>query len=363
MELQICDLVARQLNRNQTLMKFVWNVSRALFIGTVSVFAVAAQNARVEVSRHSVAIPKRCEGVLPASLTDSIDISALVKEALCKGAGDMLNEYTYVTTSRIRERDKKGKTKEESTVYEVFFPTLKSGMRTRGVLVVTSRNGVPVAAQELEKERLRAAQRIEKEEERIARTTPAPAPQENERAGMLPLGSYMQSGINRESFGMRRGGVTLGIASFLKTCDLKFAGREQVDGRETLIFNFAPRSDAQFSENEKYIAQLTGEIWIDAQDRIVTRLVGWPVNMPLSKDQAIKGSDSATPANEKPPAVSVEMVRLPKQGIWLPRLTRINGVDYPTLFDGITTDTTSTYSDHIRFATEIKDVKVSPPGP
>jgi len=333
-------------------MKFSKAVSKVILIVTVSTLAVVAQNARVDVSKHSNVIPKSCEGILQASLADPVDVPSLVKEALCKGAGDMLSEYTYVTTSRKREQDKKGKTKEESTVYEAFFPTLKSGMRTRGVLVVTSLNGVPVSQQELEKERLSAAERIEKEEEKIARTTPAVVEQGSvPRVGMLPLGMYLRSRMNRAAFGMRRGGADLAIPTFLKTCDLKLVRREQVEGRETLIFSFTPRPDAQFSENEKYISQLGGEIWIDAKDRIVVRLIGWPVNMPSAK----------TLSGEKPAAVLVEMMRLPKQGIWLPRTTRINGADYPRLFDGISADTTSTYSDYIRFSTEIKDVKVGTP--
>ena len=53
------------------------------------------------------------------------------------------------------------------------------------------------------------------------------------------------------------------------------------------------------------------------------------------------------------------MMRLP-EGVWLPRVIRINGADYQKLFDGITTDSTSTFSNFIRFSTEIKDVKVNP---
>lgn len=342
-------------------MRFSTRISTAILIGTVSVLAVVAQNARVEVSKRSAAIPKSCEGVLPASLVDPIDVQSLVKEALCKGAGDVLSDYTYVTTSSKREQDKKGRVKEESTVYEAFFPTLKSGMRARGVLVETSRNGVPVPPAELEKERQRAAERIDKEDEKNARNPPAVVEQDStQRVGMLPLGSYMYTGINRAAFGMRRGGVTLAIRTFLKTCDLKWARREQVDGREMQIFSFKPRADAQFSENEKYISRLIGEIWIDTQDRIVTRLVGW-VNTSPNTNQITEAPSSMTSSVEKPPAVFVEMMRLPKQGIWLPRMTRINGADYPTVFDGITTDNTSIYRDYIRFSTEIKDVKVGAP--
>jgi hypothetical protein len=282
----------------------------------------------------------------PAPNDPTTDIPALVKEAICKGSGDMMGEYTYVIDSLTRKKDQKGKVKEERTTSEVFIPTLKSGARTRGVEVVTSRNQVPVPAAELEKERLKAAERLEKEEAKIARETPdAPTVASASSSGMRPLGSYGRTGINRSSFGARRGGVSLGINTFLRNCDLTLVRRDQTE-RETLIFSFTPRPGVQFNENEQYIAQLKGEIWIDAQDRIVTRLIGRPANV----------------LPEQPPAVYVEMMRLPKPGIWLVHINRINGADYPKLFDGITTDSVSTHSNYIRFSTEVEDVKVGNPG-
>ena len=83
--------------------------------------------------------------------------------------------------------------------------------------------------------------------------------------------------------------MALAIHTFLRTCELTLARREQHDGRETLVFNFTPRPDAQFANNEKYIAQLTGQIWIDAQDRIVTRLAGWPMS----------GANNANPPSQQ----------------------------------------------------------------
>ena len=134
------------------------------------------------------------------------------------------------------------------------------------------------------------------------------------------------------------------------------AARADRLSREILVFNFAPRPDAQFNDNEKYIAQLTGEIWIDAQDRIVSRLTGWPT--PVA---GIPASSNPPPASgERPPAVYVEMMRLP-EGIWLPRLIRINGADYPKLFDGINQESIAIFSNYVRFSTEIKDVKVNTP--
>jgi hypothetical protein len=321
----------------------------------LSSLPIAAQNAQVDLRKRASRIPKVCVSVVPASIEGTVDIPALVKEAYCKGAGDMMTEYSYVMNSVQRSKDKKGQTKEESTTYEVFIPTLKSGTHARGIMVVTSRNGVPVSADELEKARRQAGERLEKAEEKNAREAPSPPETDPSVKGMLPLGMYTHTTNSHSSFG-KQSSAALAIHTFLRTCELTLVRREQNDGRETLIFSFAPRSDSQFGDSEKYIAQLTGEIRIDAQDRIVTRLVGWPSLSANNTNQA-----SSPPAPDKrPPAVYVEMMRMP-EGVWLPHVVRMNGADYQTLFNGITKESTSIFSNYTRFSTEIKDVTVNPP--
>jgi len=343
--------------------------SKVFLVALTLLHPVIAQDVRVDIAKHSTAIPKVCQSVVPISLEGTIDIPALVKEAICKGAGDMMIEYTYTLNSSRRNKDKKGQVKETSTTYEVFIPVLKTGTHTRGVLVTTSRNGVPVSPAELEKERREAANRIEKEEERIARETPSPENNSNSAgaqssnstgviAGMLPLGMYARTGINRSAFGVSRGNVRLAVTTFLTNCDLTLLRRESKDGRDTLVFKFNPRPGAPFNENERYVAQLSGEIWIDAQDRIVTRVVGWPTLENVS-DQSASFRATNTSSETSPPAVYVEMLRLPT-GVWLPHVSRINGADYPKLFTGINWDSTSTYSNYIRFSTEVKEGKIAP---
>jgi len=335
-------------------MKSLKTLNGAILLMLLTALPAIAQNAQVTLGKRASRIPKPCELLVPASIEGTVDIPALVKEAYCKGAGDMMTEYSYTMNSVTRSKDKKGQTREESTTYEVFIPTLKSGTQGKGILVVTARNGVPVPADELEKARAQAGERLEKAEEKNARETGTPPEGDPNVKGMLPLGMYTHSTNNRSSIGSK-GSAALAIHTFLKTCVLTLKRREQHDGRETLVFTFTPRPDSQFSDNEKYIAQLTGEIWIDAQDRIVSRLAGWPS---LSADSSNSSNPSITPV-ERPPAVYVEMMHLP-EGVWLPQVIRINGADYQKLFDGITKDTTSTFSKYIRFSTEIRDVKVNP---
>jgi hypothetical protein len=211
----------------------------------------------------------------------------------------------------------------------------------------------------LEKAQLEAGKDLEKAEEKNEKEKPSAPETAPEVKGMLPLGMYTST-TNHASFG-KSGSASLGIHTFLKMCEMTFARREQHEGRETLIFTFTPRPGAQFTDDEKYIAQLTGEIWIDAQDRIVTRLFGRPT---LSANNVSPAQPVMTPAPTPiaaPPAVYVEMMRLP-EGIWLPRIVRINGADYKKLFDGINWESTWTYSNFRRFWTEIKDVKINPLG-
>jgi len=334
------------------------NRARVLTLILLTLFccgAVSAQKASVTLTKRTSLIPKSCEALVAASTDDPVDIPALVKEAYCKGAGDMLTDYTYVMTSVGRSVDKKGQTKLESTTYEVFIPMLKGGTHGKGILVITNRNGVPVPDEELERARQDAGKRLEKDEEKNAVEKPSAPETAEDSKGILPLGMYTKTTSNHSSYS-RSGSAALAIHTFLNTCELTLARREQHDGRETLVFNFTPRPGAQFVKNEKYIAHLTGEIWIDAQDRIVTRLVGWPTITPTkaASDQIVSSS------SDTPPAVYVEMIRLP-EGVWLPRVLRINGADYGKLFDGITSETTSTFSNYVRFSTQVKEFQINPP--
>src|SRR5205823_571537 len=178
-------------------------------------------------------------------------------------------------------------------------------------------------------ERAKAGKDLEKAEDKNARETGEAFDNDPGVKGMRPLGMYAHTTNSHSSFG-GKGSAMLAIHTFLRTCNLTLVRREQHDGRETLVFSFAPRADAQFNDNEKYIAQLTGEIWIDAQDRIVTRLSGWPS---LNANTAIPATQPQA-SGERPPAVYVEMMHL-REGVWLPHVIRINGADYQKLFDGI----------------------------
>jgi len=304
--------------------------------------AAFSQDVRVDMSKSIQQIPRVCISVRPASIEPQLDVGALVKEAICKGAGEVMNEYSYIMDNSNRTVDKKGNAKTNTTTYEVFIPTLKGGTRARGILIETAKDGVPVSQDKLDEARRKAGERLEKEEARIDReaVTAKPEPVKNE--GMAPLGTYSRMAMNHSVLGVSHVKMAFTIVTFLRRCNLTFLRRETIAGRLTWVFEFIPQADAKFGEGEEYIDQLTGEIAIDAQERIVTRLTGWP-----------RGADRSS----APPAVYQEMTRL-KEGIWLPSVKRVNGADYPTLFSKMTSDWSSAFRNYVRFVTEVRDVKV-----
>src|SRR5688572_29814716 len=93
-------------------------ISAPLLSVTVLMSSIIAQNPRIQVGKRATAIPKVCELIVPASIESQVDVAGLVKEVKCKGAGDMMIEYTYDLKTMKREKDRKGRIKEETTTYE-----------------------------------------------------------------------------------------------------------------------------------------------------------------------------------------------------------------------------------------------------
>ena len=331
-------------------------ISGALILMVILIIQGAAQQVLVEGQKRATVIPELCENVTPASIQDPIDVFALVNEALCKGAGDLAADYTYTLKYTTREKGEKEKVKEAAIIYEVYMPALKSGTHARGVLLVTHRNGKPIPAKEQKKERLKAGESLEEAEKQMASAPPSPSIKEiDPKIGMLPLGVYPAVTFQRGFVMINSKTISLNVNVFLLRCDLTPIRREILDGRESLLFRFNPRKNAQLSEDVKYVQLIDGLIWIDAQDRIVTRLMGWPLGM-LDSNR----TDSIAKVIGMPTAVFIELIRTP-EGVWLPREARINGLDYPKIFDGKSIEQSFSFSEYKRFVIEVRDVTVGAP--
>ena len=107
------------------------NVNLAGFLTMILASPLLAQNTRVEVGKNSRPIPTGCISVIPAAIEPTVDIPALVKEAICKGSGDMLSDYTYVVDSVKREKDVLAdKYRQQGKPENVIEKIVESGLKT-----------------------------------------------------------------------------------------------------------------------------------------------------------------------------------------------------------------------------------------
>ena len=138
-------------------------------VATVFVIPALTQNIRIQLGKSSTDIPPPCESLTTTPIGKTLDVTALVREVNCKGAGDMMAEYTYEVKIATREKNRKGESKIQTTTYEVYIPTLKGGSVATGILLATSHNDVPVPEKDLEKQRMQAGQELEKEDKELSR--------------------------------------------------------------------------------------------------------------------------------------------------------------------------------------------------
>ncbi len=269
---------------------------------------------------------------------ETIDVPSLVKAATENGRkSKLMTEYTY--TWRMEQTiEKKGQRKQTSTTYEAYAPTLKNKGVTRFVMLKTKEDDQPLPPDKLEKERQRGIERLMKAEEETQRFNQQ---HQQEELPASSIGVYFSFSVNR----MFGGDVMLNVKTILQNSDFSLPRREMIEGRPVIALDFRPKPDAKFDKEEAFLAQSSGTVRIDEQEKIVVRVEGWP---------------SKSPVRGKHPAFFYQQIRLP-EGVWLPSSIQINGLAYRELFGKLGTDFLSDFTDYKRFGSEVKDVKLNDP--
>lgn len=277
---------------------------------------------------------------------DAIDISVLIRAAIRngKGAQIFLSDYTHVQTITRRSVDKKGKVKEASETWEAYIPSLKHRNKpARWVRIKIKENGVPLPPDKVEKERIKAGERLAKAEAESQKLAAKTAEEKDEESLPDAKGAYFTMTIRRPL----RSAQQLDVKTLLLHCAFDAPQREMIGGRETVALKFRPQPEARLSEAEEFISQLTGTIWIDVADSILVRAVGWPVK-------------AQTPAGK--PAILYESIRVTGDK-WLPHKIVLNGLDYKDVFKGLGEEIEVVLDEYQRFQTEGSEGRVAAPRP
>ena len=298
------------------------------------------------VTHHETPQSARTEGdnASPAAASDaarlpdltSLDIPLVIRDSDRLGTAMhlLLPEYTYLQTRVSRELNQRGKLVEHVSAYDAY--PIKVLGRHHHVISLISENGAPISPKRLKKEREQAAKEIETAERESA----------FQSGGAPTAGAekYIAAGIGMSQAG---DGVWIGVSQFLRQCRFGEPRYDRLADREMIALNIQSCASNVSAPHERYLDRMTGVVWIDAADKVVTRLEAWPAS-----EKALETS-SAPPDME---TIVYEQMRLPN-GLWVPKRIRLNAIGKAALFNGTDKDMTFEFSQYQRFNTAVDDLQ------
>lgn len=264
--------------------------------------------------------------------TEDLDVTALLREVE-KNQDELENrvaEYSFKQTETDREISDKGELKKETVkVYEVYpLPNREP------VEKLISENGVLLSAERAAKEDRRVQEEFAKAEREKDKDEKKVAQRRAERE-------------KKESEGTE-------ISPFLKACEFISPRREDLDGRDTIVFDFRPRPGFKPSNREEsLIAKLIGVVWIDPVDKQVIRLEA-------RLAEGFKMAGGLLVSLKPGAALVIEQTRM-VQGVWLPKFAQVNLSVKVLLFGGGDYNKTIEWSEYRHFAGDVKEYKVDAP--
>jgi len=225
-----------------------------------------------------------CSGVAPAVP----DANAFVRRLVVgqRVQEEALSRYTYDVTEAREDLDGKGRiVRRRTRAYQVYH------VKGRPVRRLMARDGQPLT----------------------------PAERERVDARAQELAQAIRDGRTAtEQPGVR-------LSRVIERYDFRLAGREDLDGRCALVFEFAALPGDFKLERDALLRKLAGRLWVDQEDQVVSRFDahntgGLRIALGIA-------------ANVSSASLRADFVRL-EPGLWLPRQVQSGAEGRKLLFVG-----------------------------
>lgn len=213
--------------------------------------------------------------------------------------------YTYDVTEVREELDRNGGTRQRKTrAYEVFH------VKGRPVRRLVAKDGRPLEGKEQEKEERRVGE----------------------------LASALRAGrAASEQPGLR-------LSRILERYVFSAIGREVVDERCALVFDFTARPGDFALERDGVLRRLAGRLWVDEEEQAVARV----------EVRNTSGLRFALGLAATVSSLSFEArFRRLEEGVWLPNSVAVAATGKKLLFKGFHARTTTTYDRYRRFEVDV----------
>ena len=271
----------------------------------------------------------------PAPVPELPDTRAFLDEVRQNLRSDnaLLEQYTFSEVFTEKKLDSKGavkKTKVET--YEVY-PSVEPGRLYRRLV---ARDGRKLSEEELADQDRKQEEKTQRRERRRA--------EEDEAARQKRLAKKEANRAKEQAV----------VDEVFLMDDIRIVGRESVDGRPTIVLEFAPKPGYKpVTDGGKVIQKLGGRAWIDEEDRQLVRLEAHLLDTlgvgPAGIARLQKGA-------------SAYFVRRKVNGeIWLPSEAHFSGAAKALLVFSSRVDILSKYFDYRKFSVGTEEEIVPEP--
>ncbi len=256
-----------------------------------------------------LALPLALASSCPAGENPIADTNTYVRQlvGLQRRQEEALSLYTYDVTETREDLDGSGRVeRRRSRSYEVFH------VRGRPVRKLVARDGRPLSPAERETYERRARE----------------------------LADAIRSGrAASEQPGVR-------LSRILERYDFTSGGREQVNGRCALVFDFKARPGDFALERDFVLRKLAGRLWVDEAEQAVVRVeVHSTGGVSVALGIAVKVSAAAFKAE----------FRRMEEGVWLPASIEASAAGRKLLFIGFRVRERLAFDDYKRFSVDVQE--------
>ena len=259
----------------------------------------------------------------------TIDVDELLREVRTSGERmhHDVGEYTYSLRKVRRVLNSRGRIKSEEYHDYEAYPA-----NGRHALIKFAENGSRLALQLIDLNRRVATDLLVKSS--------------TENVSDRQIGYW---GASLDGISPRRGdkrqwlSITIDPEVFFDACEFTAPRTIVLEGRQTMVLDFRPRTSVQLSRDRQWVHRLTGTLWVDLTDKSLIRIEG----------QSKSGPDS--------PVNFVYQQQLLAPGVWAPSLIRVNTAGDELLFEGLNWDAWFEFTNFKKFDTSQIEQKIEAP--
>lgn len=284
--------------------------------------------------------------ICAASAQEKINVESLLSEAALDKNKNAIADYTY-RMEFVRRVRNGGKIKNKSSqLFEIILPSQIPSYRVlQHPLMLIAKNGKSLPSDILREKRMqlsRALELLENESEKFELKIPAKDFD----------GGYFSFNIRKDLVGAE--GAQIKILPILENSHFDNAQIVERNSRKTVLLEFKLKDENNLPRNLAYLSKLEGLIWIDQEDKRVTRLEAFPAGL-------LTQLKSKTDEERSWESTLLYVQTRVGDGYWFPQCVRLNFLKNPKLLNGTATELEYNFKEYKRFRVEMNNLTVTLP--